>query len=125
MSAIVSRYVSVIGVAIGLVLLVAFGYQAHRISSLKSKLRLTQERSANYESAAKANYDVLTRIKSDFNSSLNSCFNDYANLSQRFDDYRVAIATAASNKPKPKEQNATCKLGGQDAISSALNSLNP
>ena len=118
-----SKYLSVGATIAVLLLLAALGYQAYQIESLSGNLNLEREISAKYRSIAANNYEVLTRVETDFNRSLNACFSDYAELSGRFDNYREAVA-ASEIKPTPPPQTATCEIGGDSALINALNNLN-
>ena len=118
-----SKYLSAGATIAILLLLAALGYQTYRAEVLSGDLELEREISERYKSAALANYDVLTRLQSDFNSSLNACFSDFSELSDRFDRYRETIA-ASEIKPLPKPQSAACEIGGQNALIDALNAFN-
>jgi hypothetical protein len=117
-------------IAVVLLLLAALGFQTYRLEVKDRDLKLAIEISGKFESAAKANYEILSRAKEDFNSSLTACFSDYSKLAKNFDDYRAAIAKSSvlsvrgADKTQPLEQNATCVIGGQNALIDALNAFN-
>ncbi|MDR1910889.1 MAG: hypothetical protein LBQ52_00890, partial [Helicobacteraceae bacterium] len=66
-------------------------------------------------------------------NSLNLCFNDYTELSTRFDAYRVAVAKTSSQTPIAQSRTAdahssraatACLIIEDNPITDALNALN-
>ena len=112
-----------------IVSLITIALDKHQIAELKGELTLTTAQLAAAEQKAAQNWTVLTRVKSDFNSSLNACYTDYKRLSDSFDKYRVAVAktgkagetTAKNAAERPK---TTCTIGGNNEIVNALNAAN-
>jgi methionine synthase II (cobalamin-independent) len=117
-------------IAVIVLLLSAVGFQTLRLDKTRAELKLALEISSEFQEAARVNYEILARVKTDFNASLSACYKDYKSLASSFDDYRQTIAKSSvltatlADKTRPLEQNATCVIGGNNEIVNALNAFN-
>jgi hypothetical protein len=119
-----SKYLSAGATMAILLLLAALGFQTYRIEGLEGDLELSRTIAANFLQTANQNAAVIERLKSDFNSSINACYQDIKSVADRFDRYRGATAKTQTKMPAPPQKTTTCEIGGANPLIDALNSLN-